>query len=427
VKDEVKIPVSLPGAAQASADAGRVAQGLEKINKATNEQGKHSQQAAKGLNELGEATEKGAAVGRIFGEVARGNILALGQLAPVLKATGAAMKTNLVGIALIGATALVTWLQQLRGSTKDAGDAAAEAAPKMDAFAEALKKASDAKATALSEAMAEVKEQAKGAADELERVLRLQEQIAKAKGEDTPEAQRQREDMRLGAAYSAALEKRDRLAGIANTAAGDVTAIEQTLAGYQSQREQRRAMEVELRNLQRQPGGTSPEAMARGDRMQELVRMLAGSAGLNTPEQRAAEAALTKRLDPARSAAASASKAAAEADAEFQRIARGVVGLRPDGSAIPDPSVSIARGIEDRRRRVAAGIPEPAQVSGSSSEVVDGRPGTISVRGTNGEEIGNRIASAVEERVRAGEEAIARAVERQMAEVRSQLKSQRTK
>lgn len=111
----------------------------------------------------------------------------------------------------------------------------------------------------------------------------------------------------------------------------------------------------------------------------------------------------------------------------------------------------IARGLEDRRQREAAGLPEPTrrggavsqviesgatrnqrldharQQAGSYSQVIESGAISIMVRDRNGDMIGRRIAAAVEKLVREGEEATARAVERRLAEIQSQMKSQRTK
>jgi hypothetical protein len=417
--DDFKIKIVTEGD---SRGADRVADSLGKVTRAAGDNAKAAAQTSRGMNDLGEASEKGAAVGRVFGQVMAGNVGALAQLGAALKATGAALKTNIVGVALIGATALVSFLQQVRGGTKDMGDAAGDAAPKVDAFADALKKAGDAKNEALAKALADIKDQAKGAADELERVLRYQERIAKAKGEDTPEAQRAREDIALGAKFTSAQQKRDSTAVAAATAADEAAQIERQLQDYNTQRERRRALELELQNLRKQPRRIG------GQREQVIKGQLAATAFIKSPEQAAAEAALRKRLDPARAAAASAAKTAAEAEGEFRGIARDVVGIRPDGSAIRGPETMIPRGLEDRAARQAAGALEPQDRGyGSRSEVVESGATSISVKGRNGEDIGKRIADAVEARVREGEEAIARAVERRMQQVEQQLKSQRTK
>ena len=51
----------------------------------------------------------------------------------------------------------------------------------------------------------------------------------------------------------------------------------------------------------------------------------------------------------------------------------------------------------------------------------------MSIKGSDGVEVGQRIAAAVEARIKAGEENTARIVENQMKRFEQQLKSQRTK
>lgn len=108
--------------------ADKVAESLNKVAKSTADAGKESKESARNLNELGEATEKGARVGQVFGQVLNGNIGAITQLGSALKATGAAFRTNFIGIALIGASALVEFLQNVRSKTNEAGQAANTAA-----------------------------------------------------------------------------------------------------------------------------------------------------------------------------------------------------------------------------------------------------------------------------------------------------------
>jgi len=78
--------------------------------------GQSSKQAAKGVNELGENFEKGAGAGRIMGEAMKGNVSAMLQLAPAIKAVGAMMKTSLIGILItIGALAAQVLVPLIKG------------------------------------------------------------------------------------------------------------------------------------------------------------------------------------------------------------------------------------------------------------------------------------------------------------------------
>src|SRR5690606_38470236 len=82
---------------------------------------------AKGLNALGEAADKGASAGRVLSEVMRGNVAALTQLGPVLKASGAALLAN--PLFTIGATAATIILPTI-AKIKEGWDEQAEAARK---------------------------------------------------------------------------------------------------------------------------------------------------------------------------------------------------------------------------------------------------------------------------------------------------------
>lgn len=361
--DEVKIPVSLPGAAQASADAKRVADGLDKINKATKEQAAASKETAKGLNELGEASEKGAAVGRVLGEVMRGNIFAIAQLGSVLKATGAAVKTSVFGILLIGATALFNFLPglitKLRG-TKEEIDSTAKGA---DHLATAFENIAKARSNALSKELEGIAQQAKGAADELQRIVSLREAINKANGGSVADS-RKNDDMKAGAEYTAALDDQKRTAEVLAKITDELSSLQQSIGGVMTARERRRGLELELAGLQRKPGGTSAEAMARGERMKAISDELAATTGLNSPETTKFLLEQNKRAVALRADAERAAKEAAAADEKFRLVGRDVVGVDAQGRAIR-PNIAVARGLEDRATRQAANLPEPASSIGT--------------------------------------------------------------
>lgn len=72
--------------------------------------------AGKATNELGENFEKGAAAGRVLGEVSRGNVLALGQLGAAIKALAALLRANLIGgLITLGAIAANVLLPIIKG------------------------------------------------------------------------------------------------------------------------------------------------------------------------------------------------------------------------------------------------------------------------------------------------------------------------
>jgi hypothetical protein len=167
-KDEVKIPISLPGAAGAATDAGKVADGLKKIDGAARQAGKGAEQQAAGaktagkeIASLGEVSEKGIGIGRMLGEVMRGNYGALLNITAALKATGAAFKTNFLGIAVLALTAVAAALppliEKLRGTKKatdDLGGSAGEAARHFGSMA-----GSEAQFDRLQKKLAEVRKE----------------------------------------------------------------------------------------------------------------------------------------------------------------------------------------------------------------------------------------------------------------------------
>lgn len=155
---EVKIPISIPGAGQAAIDTRQVGDAFAKLGKdvkqagadtrtAAAEQEKAAKGASKGLNELGEATEKGASAGRILREVLSGNIYALGQLGAVLKGLGAFLKGNPWGAAMTVLAAgfafvpsILRSLGLLKDKVEEVGPAAEGAGKKVEeAFADSGK------------------------------------------------------------------------------------------------------------------------------------------------------------------------------------------------------------------------------------------------------------------------------------------------
>lgn len=411
--NEVKIPISLPGAGKAAQDAKGVAAGLDQVgnaaqkgSKATGEQAKQAQESTKRLNELGEASEKGAAVGRLLGEVTRGNVFALAQLGSVLKATGAAVKTSVFGIVLIGATALLNFLPGLIARLKGTKDEVDETAKSADALAAAFEKAGKARGSALTAELENIKEQAKGAADELERVMRLQKAINAAKGEDV-ERDRNLEDLALGQTYSAARDTRDRNADVLAKATEQLDEFTKSVATARQQMDERQSLERELartpsRLFELQENGQRID-MGANPRYDEITARLAGIPAVSDEFLRGQEG----RLNSASASVFSARRAADASEADLSRLGRDVVGLRADGSAIRDPATAIARGLEDRRRRGAAGLPEPQSQTGSFSTVTGGE---MSVRGGDNEEMASKIADRIADGQREMNEALLRAI-----------------
>jgi hypothetical protein len=174
VSNEIKIPISLPGAAQASQDAAEVAAGLDQVagaakkgGKAAEDQAKGAEQAGKQILSLGETTEKGIGIGRMFSEALNGNLYALLNVTAALKVTGAAIKTSLVGMILLGLTALAQFLPTLIEKLSGKKDSLADG---FDAAREAGEKLNQAKLEALQEQLEGIKERASAARTEMDLV-----------------------------------------------------------------------------------------------------------------------------------------------------------------------------------------------------------------------------------------------------------------
>jgi hypothetical protein len=132
---EIEVTSDTRGAQEAKQAVQSVAAESKQAAQATRDQGKSAEEAskanekaAKGVNELGEGFEKGAAAGRVLSEAMRGNVLALTQLAPAIKALAALIKTNLIGVLFtLGAVAAQFLVPMIKGFM-DARGAAEEAA-----------------------------------------------------------------------------------------------------------------------------------------------------------------------------------------------------------------------------------------------------------------------------------------------------------
>lgn len=106
--------------------------------------GKAAQATAKSVNDLGEASDKGAAAGRILTSALGGNLAALAQLGPLLKGIGTLLKTNIIGLLVtLGSMAASFSIPFIEGWTKTK-DAAKEAADEMKRTEQATKDAEKA-------------------------------------------------------------------------------------------------------------------------------------------------------------------------------------------------------------------------------------------------------------------------------------------
>jgi hypothetical protein len=159
---KIKTTADTTGAKAAASSLGDVSAAAGKGAVAAKDQ-------AKGFSQLGEQAEKGAAAGRVLGEVMRGNVLALGQLGPVLKAVGEAFKTNpLFLIGSIAATIILPVFAKIsEGWKKQAADAKAAG----DAVDESMQRARDAIAKKADNALAKTYDEIAEAAARAERYI----------------------------------------------------------------------------------------------------------------------------------------------------------------------------------------------------------------------------------------------------------------
>ena len=103
-------------------------QALGNVNRAAGTTAKQAQQTARNVNELGENFEKGASAGRVLSSAMQGNVAAIAQLGPAIKALGAAMKTNLIGaLVTLGGVLAATIIPIMTGFKKKLDETEASA------------------------------------------------------------------------------------------------------------------------------------------------------------------------------------------------------------------------------------------------------------------------------------------------------------
>lgn len=270
---------------------------------ATTDQGRASQEAGKNILSLGETTEKGIGIGRMFSEVLQGNFYALGNVTAALKVTGAAMKTSVVGIALLALTALAqflpTLIDKLKGpkdSLEDGFDAARKAAEKLnEAKIEALKTNLDVIAASASNARSEM-DALQAAADKLDdadMAAQLAEnKVAPGLTEDQRAANereirgrfaQRKQERKLGAMKEAeqiAQAEVEALASASTSKGGELAAarakVEEAANRRTSLQERIRAIEIEQSNLGptvvSKDGSMSEEAITRAKRATQLTK-----------------------------------------------------------------------------------------------------------------------------------------------------------
>lgn len=341
-----------------------VAKGAKRAGEETEKQGRSSKEAARSLNQLGEATEKGAAVGRVFGEVARGNILALGQLGPALKAIAATSIAGTWGVLLIALTAVWQFLPGLMDRLRGTKQSAEDSAKGVEALTAALAKAGTAQLEGLKTELAAVHREAKLAGDALQRIYDLQERgaaatkaadLAEIENKDlTPaekEAARQeiedkaikearaRADKKLADEYAIAEQQASQTRALENTASEKAQTAEQNAAKMEQQRaaaaEARRAKEIELENTQR--------PALRRIKAEELEAAKEAERAIDTPETRGYIQAQKERAANFRKVQEDYAQQAQAAEDKRDALRQG----------INDPAQARIRTEEDRGRRAS--------------------------------------------------------------------------
>lgn len=336
--NEVKIPIVTTAD---TSGAKAAASALDEVKKQTEKSADAAKVQSKAVNELGENFEKGAAAGRVFGEISRGNVLALGQLGAAVKAIGALLKTNLIGALLtIGAIGATILLPIIKGfmDKKKAADEAAKSVDSVTAAAkklgeqelDTLKRELDAIAGRADDTLAALNA-AIAAASEL---ADAQDQLDIAKIEADPsltaeDKVKRRADIADRAAArrsTTAINQAEGVVGIRRSARDEASAQESRAAANFNAASQpfERAKELERQiaeNNARAKGGTRADAAAANAANIPLRNELAG---LNDPQKKAAAetslAEATKQLEAANKAALKSAEDLAKAEAEVARV-----------------------------------------------------------------------------------------------------------
>ena len=306
---------ALQGVGKAAAEAG------EEAKKGGKKQAEGAAEAGKQILSLGETTEKGIGIGRMFSEVLQGNFYALGNVTAALKVTGAAIKTSVVGVVLLGLTALSQALPALieklggkKDSLKEGFDAAKEAADKLnEAKLASLQANLDAIKERSANARAEI-DQLQAAADKLDDVEMAAELAANKVAHGLTEEQRKTNEYDIRNKYRLARDERkltamasaEEVARMEAAQAGEKTTsaaeefaaarakVEAAKARRAALQEEKIALEIEQRQL---PAGESEIARRQrglsGGRDAEIRARLrqisADQEALNTPDVLALE------------------------------------------------------------------------------------------------------------------------------------------
>lgn len=402
------------------------------VTRETKAQGSAAGDAAKNVSSLGETTEKGIGIGRIFAEVARGNFLALLNLSAALKGLGAAMKTNVVGILLLAVTALGNFLLALRGTKKEAE----EAEPSFDGLAASVAKLNQVKLEGLRAELAALAEQGRAAAEFFDKIQGATAKIDKAREALEIAQIEANQELTPEQKKAAVYEVRQRFAG--QSRAREAEADQARIYRAQQEAEEKARIALEADNVRRGVAGRLDTTISRradlnramGELNKQFGQALTASAGDQGKALAASEAyravagpiaerqaqafgpAADARLKALQDELRGAEERARLAQEAADRAQKDLLQARGDAS-LNQTTRAMVSGLEARTARVQAGLPEPVSRISSTSEIIGG---LTSVRGLNGEEVGNRIADLVQQKMREGEEALVRAVERRLQE-----------
>lgn len=105
---------------------------VRKAGDAAEQAAKQAQQTAKSVNDAGESFEKGAAAGRVLAGALQGNVVALTQLGPAIKALGTALKANVIGVLVTLGGLLASTLIPLISGFRKKLDETTDSAGKLD-------------------------------------------------------------------------------------------------------------------------------------------------------------------------------------------------------------------------------------------------------------------------------------------------------
>jgi len=204
---------------------------------------------SKSVNTAGESFEKGTAAGRTFSEALRGNASAIVNLGPAIKALGAMLKTNLIGVLVtLGAIAASFAAPLVKGFfASKAGAEALRAAA--DAAGKALQGVAETPMEKLNAALAESDRYAKSFLASQNAVLETQNKIADNEDE-IAKIRIQNNDKLSEKEKASALADLESRSAVRKEALPEKKAQLELQAAYTKQAEARWAKEAAIRELE---------------------------------------------------------------------------------------------------------------------------------------------------------------------------------